>query len=133
MSGENQEIKIVGVDKEAIRTGSDTKEHWVVPFKLSLKPDQSWQARFYEIQKRDANIMKRKLQLDENSIIAEVSAADDLQKVLDAVKVMVVEANVLCEKDYQKKLKIRQELEVLQKEQRDATQKFKDDSDRLVF
>ena len=133
MSGESQEIKIVGVDKEAIKTDSDKKEHWVVPFKLSLNPDQSWQDKYYEVQKKNTNAMKRKSQLVENTIIVEVSGADDLQKVLDALKIEVVEANVLCEKDYQKKMRIRQELEALQKEQKDATQKFKDDSDKLVF
>ena len=58
---------------------------------------------------------------------------DDLQKILNALKVTVAQANILCEKDFQRKLRIRPELEDLQKQQRDATQKFKDDSDKLMF
>ena len=133
MGEESQEIKIVGIDKEAIRTASDKKEHWIVPFKLSSTPDQSWQEKFYEVQKRDLSPMKRKSQLLDNAIVVEVFGADDLQKILDALKIVVAQANVLCESDFQKKLKIRQDLEALHKEQRDATQKFKDDSDQLKF
>ena len=52
MSGENQEEKIVSIDKEAIRTGEDKKNHWSVPFKLSLNPDRSWQEKFYDVQQK---------------------------------------------------------------------------------
>jgi len=133
MSEESQQVKVVGVDKEGIRTCSDKKDQWIVPFTLSIKPDQSWQEKFYEAQKSDSDPMSRKAQLQEKSILVQVSGVDDLQKILDALKVTVTEANVLCEKDFQRKLKIRRELEELQKKQRDATQKFKDDSDKLVF
>lgn len=132
MSEGCQEIRIIGVDKETIRVSSE-KDYWVVPFKLSLKPDQSWERKFYEVQQKDANPMKRKVRFVENSIIVEVSGIDDLQKVLDVIKIEVTETNVLCEEDYQKKLKIRKELEALQKKQRNATQKFKDDADKLMF
>ena len=133
MSSENQEIKIVSVDKEAIRVSSDKKDYWVVPFKLSLKPDQSWQEKFYEVQQKDINVMKRRANVVENSINVDVSSMDDLQKVLHAIKIEVAETNILCEADYLKKMKIRQELEALQQKQRDSTQKFKEDSDNLVF
>jgi hypothetical protein len=133
MVGERQEINIVGVDKEEIKISPDKKEYWVVPFKLSLNPDESWQKKFHEVQRKDTNAMKRKARVDKNYMKVEVSGADDLQKVLDALKVQVMETNVLCEEDYQKKIKIRQELEALQKNQRDATLQFKEDSDKLIF
>ena len=133
MSGESQEIKIVGVDKESVRMSSDKKDYWVVLFKLSLKPDQFWEKKFYEVQQKDTNAMKRKAQIVENSISVEVSGIDDLQKVLDVLKIEVAETNVSCEEDHQKKLKIRQELETLHQKQRDATQKFKEDADKLMF
>lgn len=133
MSGESQEIKIVGVDKEGIRVSPDKKELWIIPFKLSLKPDQSWEKKFFEIQQKDVMGLRRKVRVVENSISVETAATDDLQKILDAIKVSVTETNVLCEADYQKKVQIRQELETLQQKQRDATQKFKEDSDKLEF
>jgi len=133
MSGENQEIKIIGVDKDTIRISPESKDYWVIPFKLSANPDQSWQQKFYEVQKKDTDSIKRKVRLIENSICAEVSVIDDLQKILDILKIDVVEANILCEEDYQKKVKIRQELAALQQAQRDATLKFKQDSDKLTF
>lgn len=130
---ESQEIKIVSVDKEAIQVGMDKKDFCVIPFKLSAKPDETWEKKFYEVQQKDKSAMKRKAHLIKDVISLEVSSLDDLQKVLDAVKIEVVETNALCEADYQTKKKIRQELESLQQKRRDATQKFKEDSDKLVF
>jgi len=133
MSDQSEEIKIVGVDKETIKLGSGKNECWVVPFKLSSIPNQSWLKNFYEVQKKNINVQKRKLQIIKDSIIVEIFCSDDLQKVLDVLKIDIAETNVLCAQDYQKKLKIRQELEALQKVQQNITQKLKDDSDKLMF
>jgi hypothetical protein len=133
MGSESQEIKVVGVDKEAIRVSSDKKDFWVVPFILSPKPDQSWERKFYEVQQKNTNLLKRKAHVVDNCISTEVASMDDLQKILDVIKIEVAETNVLCEADNQKKLKIRQELESLQQRQRDSTQKFKGDADKLIF
>ena len=127
-----QEIKIVGVDKAAIEM-SLGKQIWAIPFKLSSKPDQDWEKKFYDVQQRDKNIMKRKMRIVGDLITVEVSEMDDLQKILDVLRLEVAETNVLCEGDYQTKLKIRQELEVLQHRQVDVTKKFKDDVDKLQF
>ncbi len=133
MGEETRDIRIIGVDKGAIKTGSGKVENWVIPFKLSLAPDETWQRNFYEVQKKSINIMKRKLQVTGDAMMVEIFGADDLQKVLDALKIEIVEVNAVCEKDYQKRMQLRQELAALQKKQMDATQKLKDDSDRLVF
>jgi len=133
MSAEGQEIKIVGVDKDAIVVSVDKNDYWVVPFKLSSTPDQFWEKKFYEVQQKDTSTLKRKVRVSGDAISAEVASLDDLQKILDVIKVEVTQTNVLCEEDYQKKLKIRQQLEDLQKKQRDSTQKFKDASDKLVY
>lgn len=133
MGGEHQEIRIVGIDKEAIKISSDKQSFWTIPFKLSAKVDQAWERKFYDVQQKDANAMKRKTQVGGDFIRVEVSEMDDLQKVLDAVKIEVVRTNALCEEDYQKKEKVRQDLETLQKKQTNATQKFKEASDKLQF
>jgi uncharacterized protein YajQ (UPF0234 family) len=132
MSDDSQGIKVVGIDKEAIEMRSD-KQIWGIPFKLSLKPDQDWQKKFYDVQQRDKNVMKRRIKIVGDFITVEVFETDDLQKVLDALRLEVAETNVLCEGDYQTKLKIRRELEALQQKQGDLTKKFKDDSDKLQF
>ena len=133
MSEETRDIRIIGVDKEAIKTGSGKVEHWVISFKLSLAPDENWQKNFYEVQKKNADIMKRKLQVTGDAMMVDIFGSDDLQKVLDVLKIEIVEVNAVCEKDYQKRMQLRQELAVLQQKQMDATQKLKDDADRLVF
>ncbi len=133
MTNEHQEIKIIGIDKEAIKVSSDKQNFWTVPFKLSARVDQAWERKFYDVQQKDANVMKRKTQVGGDFIKVEVSELDDLQKVLDVIKIEVAQTNALCEEDYQKKEKLRQDLEALQKKQSNATQKFKDDSDKLQF
>jgi len=132
MSDDCQEVKVVGVDKEAIGMKSG-KQIWGIPFKLSSKPGQDWEQKFYDVQQRDKNVMKRKMKIVGDFITVEVSELDDLQKVLDVIRLEVTETNVLCEGDYQTKLKIRRELEALQQKQGDVTKKFKDDSDKLQF
>lgn len=133
MGEESQEVKIIGINKEAIKSVSEKKERWIVSFTLSVKPDQSWEEKFYEALKRGDDPMGRKSHLQGNAMLVEVSAKDDLQEILDGLKITVAEANILCEEDYQKKLQIRRDLEELQKKQRDDTQKLKDDSDKLIF
>jgi hypothetical protein len=133
MDGEGQVIKVVGVDKEAIRTASDKKDYWVVPFRLSFKPDQNWEKKFYEVHQKNAHVMKRKAQIAESLMQVEVNSTDNLQKVLDVIKAEILETNTLCSVDYQHKMKIRKDLEELQQKQRDSTQKFKEDSDNLSF
>ena len=132
MSGVCQELKVIGVDKEAIKMISGTQT-WVIPFKLSLKPDQDWEKKFYDVHQQGKNVMKRKMKFVGDFIIVEVSEVDDLQKILDAIRLEVTETNVLCEGEYQTKLKVHRELEALQLKQVDATKKFQDNSDKLKF
>lgn len=130
---ESREIKIVNVNKEAIKTSPDKKDFWIVPFKLSQEPDQSWERIFSEAQKKDKDAMKRKTQVVGGCLEVEISETDDLQKVLDVLKGKVAEVNVQCEEDYQKKLRIRQELEEMRQREIKATQKLRDVSDKLEF
>ena len=132
MSDEHQEIKVVSVEKGEIKM-SLVAQVWSVPFKLSLKPNQDWEKKFYEVQLRDKNVMKRKMKIAEGYITVEVAEMDDLQKVLDVIKLEVAETNMLCEGDYQTKLKVRRELEILQQRQGDATDKFRENASKLQF
>jgi len=133
MSNESPEIKIVGVQKETIKVSSDKEDFWVIPFKLSLIPDKVWEKKFFDVQQRDDDDMKRKTRIVNDSLEVEVFEDDDLQKILDVVKGEIAEANAQCEEDYQKKLKIRRDVEELRQRQTKATQKFKDETDKLTF
>ncbi len=133
MGDDGLEIKIIGVSKEEIRADSDKADFWIVPFQLSGNPDDLWQKKFYDVHQKNTDVMKRKARVNGNFLQAEVSAADDLQKVLDALKIEVAETNVLCAEDHQKKIEIRKKLEALQQKQRDTTQQFKEDTDTLMF
>ena len=133
MDSEYQEIKIVGVDKEAIKLSSDKKGFWVVFFKLSQKPDSDWERKFCEIEEKNSDVMKRKGVIINGSLEVYIFENDDLQAVLDALKVEVAETNAQCSEDYQKKLKIRQEIEGLRQRESNARQKFQDDADKLNF
>jgi len=130
---ESPEIKITGVDKERIKVSKDQKDFWVIPFQLVPQPGDSWNRKFYEAQKDSGEVVKRRILVINDCLEVEVCEIDDLQKILDALKIVVAETNAQCIADYQKKLRIRQELEDLREKQNDATQKFKDDSDNLIF
>lgn len=147
MDGEVEEVKIIGVDKERIGFSTGKNVCWVVPLKLSVAPNESWRKKFGEVQLENDKVqqdndevqqendddMKRNAHVDGNFLKVEMADADDLQQVLDALKVDVEKVNVLCEEEYQQKVKIRQELEALQKKRREETQRLKDDSDKLTF
>lgn len=133
MNKEDREIKITGVVKDEIAIDPNKADYWVVPFKLSSNPDEFWQKKFYEVYQRNTNAMKRRAHVNEDLLRLEVSSTDDLQKVLDVLKIEIAETNVLCEEDYQRKIEIRKKLDDLQKKQRDATIQFKEDSDNLIF
>ncbi len=133
MSSENREIKIVGVNNEAIEMGSGKEIVWVIPFKLHPAPDQAWEHKFHEVHRRDKNEMKRKVQIEGDIIKVDVAETDELQKVLDMIKAEVANTNALCEEDYQTKVRVRQEMDALQNKQGNITKMFKEASDKLVF
>jgi len=132
MSDDCQEIKVVSIDKEAIKMSAGT-QIWVIPFKLSSKPDQDWEKKFFDVQRKDKEATKRNMKIVGDVITVEISEIDNLQKVLDVIRQEAAETNVLCETDYQTKLKVRRDLEVSLRKQADSTKRFKDDSDNLQF
>jgi len=133
MSGEERSITIVGVDKDGIRESADNKGYWVIPFRLSAKPDDSWSRNFYEIHKKTAVDGKCKANVAGDTILVSTPDTGDLQKVLDAMKLEVLSTNEICETHFQKKLQIQQELDILRKNQADMIEKLKGDSDKLQF
>lgn len=133
MDSESQEIKIIGVEREAIKPSSDKKNFWVVPFTLSRRPDESWERKLREIQEEDDDEMKRQARVLGDSLEVQISENDDLQKIFDVIKKEVAEANKQCEEDHEKKLKIRRQLEEVRQKQANSMQKFKDDADKLEF
>jgi len=133
MDSESQEIKIIGVEREAIKPSSDKKNFWVVPFTLSRRPDESWERKLREIQEEDDDEMKRQARVLGDSLEVQISENDDLQKIFDVIKKEVAEANKQCEEYHEKKLKIRRQLEEVRQKQANSMQKFKDDADKLEF
>ncbi len=127
------DIVVVGVDRGSIEMGAGKQSSWIVPFRLSAKPDQDWERKFYEVQQREKSALKRKAQILEDLLKVEVSETDDLQNILDVIKAQVAETNALREGDHQKKLKMRLELAALQGRQEDVTRKFRDAADKLSF
>ena len=133
VDNEYQEIKIIGVDKDSIKVSADKKGMWVVAFKLSQKPDSDWVRKFCEVEEKNSDLMKRSGVISNASFEVNVFENDDLQVVLEVLKKEVAETNAQCSEDYQKKLKIRQEIEDLRQKENDAKQKFKDNADELNF
>ncbi|MDP2653754.1 MAG: hypothetical protein Q8Q08_06955 [Candidatus Omnitrophota bacterium] len=133
MSVEDLEIKIVGVDKARIRESETSGGIWIVPFKLSSKPDESWVRNFNELFRKNANIRKRKAHVIEDCIEVSVAGVDDTQQVLDVIKADVADTNSACREIFLKKIRMQEALKTLQQTQADTLQKIKDDVEKLKF
>ena len=133
MDTEERDVRIIGIEKSAIKESHDQKGIWILPFKLSVKPDDSWARNFFEVNRKNTNDAKRKANVVEDRIEVSVAEMDDQQKLLDAIKIDVADTNALCEENYQKKLSLQQGLEALKKKQNDVLEKLKEDSDKLQF
>jgi len=133
MGAEERDIRIIGVDKAAIRESANQKGCWILPFKLSGKPSASWASSFYEVHRKNAAEVQWKADVNDDLILVNISGTDDQQKVLDAIKIDVVGANAICEENYQKKVKIQEELAALKKKHNDTLTKLQEGSDNLQF
>jgi hypothetical protein len=126
-------VKIVSVDKLKIRESATVKGTWVLPFKLSITPDETWARNFYEVHRKNTDPKKKEIKLSGDCLEVNFTDADDLQKTLDNLKLEVDKANVDYQELVDKKLRVQEEMRVLQKKQSDTMQKLKDDSDGLKF
>jgi hypothetical protein len=126
-------VKIISVDKLKIRESATVKGTWVLPFKLSITPDETWARNFYEVHRKNPDPKKKEIKLSGDCLEVNFTDADDLQKTLDSLKGEVDKANADYQELVDKKLRVQEEMRVLQKKQSDTMQKLKDDSDGLKF
>lgn len=129
----HEDIKIIGVDKDRIRESAAVKGAWVIPFKLSAAPDESWARHFYELHRKNADLKKKETKLTGNCIEVSFEDLDDQQKILDVLNREVKEANTLYKDVNTQKQKMRDDMKTLQQKQLDKLQKLKEDSDKLKF
>ena len=133
MSSEEQVITIIGVDKERIRESAVVKGGWIIPFKLSAKPNESWERHFYETHRKNINPKKKDVKLIDDCIEVQFAETDNQQQALDMLKVDVENANTIYKDIYLKKIQIQDEMKALQVRQAGVMQKLKDDTDKLKF
>ena len=133
MSSEELEIKIISVEKDRIRESALIKGGWVIPFKLSAKPNESWERHFYEAHRKNPDPKKKDIKIVNDCIEVQFTENDNLQKALEMLKVDVDSANVVYKDIYLKKIQIQEDLKALQLKQVGVLQKLKDESDGLKF
>lgn len=133
MSTEEQVIKIVGVDKERIRESAVNKGGWILPFKLSAKPNESWERYFYDAHRKNTNPRKRDAKLINDYIEVQIAETDNQQQILDLLNVDVATSNSVYMEVYLKKIQIQDEMKALQLKQVGVLQRLKEDSDHLKF
>ncbi len=129
----HQDIKITGVDKDHIRESAAVKGTWIIPFKLSVAPDESWSRHFYELHRKNMDLKKKDSKLIGDCIEVNFTDTDDQQAMLDILNREVTEANTLYKSVNQQKQKMRDDMKALQQKQSDMLQKLKDNSDKLRF
>ena len=127
------DIRVIGVEQTRIREHSSLQGTWIVPFRLSARPDESWVRNFNDICKKNMNVDKKKAHVVGDCIEVNVAHADDQQRVLDLLKKDVMDTNAACREIYEQKVKMQDDLRVLQKNNADTLQKIKDDVEKLKF
>jgi hypothetical protein len=133
MSLEDRLVKVVGVDRERIKESSLTKGIWIIPFKLSITPDESWARTFYETHRKNMDPKKKDVKLVGNCLEACFADSDDQQQMLDRLKQEVENTNAADQALTAQKLKIQEDMRAIQQRQIDMMKKVKDDSDGLKF
>ena len=133
MVNEDPVIKIIGVDKDKIRESSSLSGAWVIPFKLSSIPSESWGRNFYEICQRNSNANKRKTSLLNDCIEVNCTEKDEQQKVLDMLMLDILNTNAVCQDIYHKKIKMQEDIRIQQQSHANTLQRIKDDIEKLKF
>jgi hypothetical protein len=130
---EEQLIKIISVDKEHIRESAVIKGGWIIPFKLSAKPNESWERHFYEVHRKSVNPKKKDVKLIEGYVEVQFSEGDNQQQALDMLNEDVTNTNTIYRDVYLKKIQIQDDMKAQQLKQQGVLQKLKNDSEGLKF
>jgi hypothetical protein len=130
---EEQSIKIISVDKENIRESAVIKGGWIIPFKLSAKPNESWERHFYEVHRKSVNPKKKDVKLIEDFIEVQFSEVDNQQLALDMLNEDVNNTNTIYRDVYLKKIQIQDDMKALQLKQLGVLKKLQDESESLKF
>jgi hypothetical protein len=130
---EEQVIKIVGLDKENIRESQVVKGGWVLPFKLSVKPNDSWERYYYEVHRKSTNPKKKEVKLVNGCLEVQFSEADKQQQILDTLIEEVAATNDAYKDIYLKKIQMQEDMKAMQLRQSAMLQKIKDDAEGLQF
>ena len=133
MSSEDYTIKVVGVEKDQIRENSALSGTWIIPFKLSSTPSETWVRNHYEVSQKNSHSNNKKVQIVKDCIEVNFTAAESQQQVLDNLKLDIIRTNALCKDIHDKKLKIQADLKLRQQTQETALQKIKEDVEKLQF
>ena len=133
MSMEEQVIKIISVDKEHIRESPVVKGGWIIPFKLSAKPNESWERHFYEVHRKSVNPKKKDVKIVDDSLEVQFGEADNQQLALDMLNEDINNANTAYKDIYLKKIQVQDEMKALQLKQVGVLKKLQDESEGLKF
>jgi hypothetical protein len=128
---EHEAVKVVSVDKERVRENGTGK--WLIPFKLSLVPNESWARIFYEIHRKSTSPRKKEVKLTGDCLEVTVIETDNQQQTLDDLKHEVEQANTVYHDLVVQKQKVQEDMRQLQQRQTDIMKKMKTDSDGLKF
>jgi hypothetical protein len=130
---EEQSIKIISVDKEHIRESAVIKGGWIIPFKLSAKPNESWERHFYEVHRKSVNPKKKDVKIIEDCLEVQFPEGDNQQLILEMLNEEVTNTNTIYRDGYLKKIQIQDDMKALQIKQLGVLKKLQDESEGLKF
>lgn len=130
---EEQEIRVIAVDKEHIRESPTIKGGWIIPFKLSAKPNESWERHFYEVHRKNVNPKKKAAKIINDTMELQFSETDKQQLALDLLNEDINNTNIIYKEVYLKKIQLQDDMKALQIKQQEMLEKLKNDSNDLKF
>jgi hypothetical protein len=136
-----EEIKIIGIEKDRIEKDEDfpgafyssIKTAYKFPFKLSQYPDSHWVDLLNQYSTINVQFnMKRKPYVFNDCLFVQIDAGEDLQKMTDDVKKVIIEVNRLF-KSSCTRYAVEQERKNLYPQKDEVLERLKDKSDNVKF
>jgi len=127
------DIKILGVEKEAIEKDNSFEQAYKYPYLLSEKPDDLWIKFFHSLYRLHSYDKKRQYTIIDRHIVAIISAEDKRQQFLDFLKDVVNSTNQKYREMLSAKAQEKHKEEARKKREEEKIRELREETDHLGF
>ena len=127
------DIKILGVEKEAIEKDNSFEQAYKYPYLLSEKPDDLWIKFFHNLYRLHSYDKKRQYTIIDRHIVAIISTEDKRQQFLDFLKDVVNSTNQKYRELLSAKAQEKHKEEARKKREEEKIRELREETDHLGF